>query len=171
MAVDDVAPDASGKSDATLNEGGTSDAANDSSGDASNDGTTTESGTDAGPGNYTAFGIIGGLDRLRIVKTVGNTCFEVQLVTPSNNKGNLTLPNNWGFEMAQAIQPAAGCDPKYLGPITNSFMASSQSGTVNFPGPQIPQTVTSLMVTLTFANNPNWCPASELLSATNVPVQ
>ena len=171
VVADDTAPDA-GKGDATVTDGSMTDGSMDAASDgAMDDVTQTESGTDAGPGTYKAYAIIGGLDRLRIAKTVGGTCFYIQLVSPSNNTGGLTLPNNWGFEFARALQPAAACDPKYLGPITNTFDASSQSGTISFSGNPYPTTITSVMVTLNFANHPMWCPASEVFSATNVMVQ
>ena len=115
--------------------------------------------------------MIGGLDRVRIAKTVGTTCFYIQLVSPSSQTGGLTLPSKWGFEFARAVQPAAACNPAYLGPISNSFDASSQSGTIAFTGSSIPQTIQSVSATLVFANNPVWCPASESFSATNITVQ
>lgn len=126
---------------------------------------------DAGPGTYAAYGIIGGLDRVRIAKTVGSTCFYIQLVSPGSQTGGLTLPSKWGFEFARAVQPAAACNPAYLGPISNSFDASSQSGTISFTANPIPQTIQSVSATLVFANAPVWCPASESFSATNVTVQ
>lgn len=51
------------------------------------------------------------------------------------------------------------------------FDATSQSGTISFSGNPYPQSITSVMVTLNFANNPNWCPASEVFSAANLMVQ
>lgn len=145
------------------------DVAVDAPSDASTGGDATT--IDAGPGNYAAYAMIGGLDRVRIAKTVGSTCFYIQLVSPGSQTGGLTIPNKWGFEFARAVQPAAACNPAYLGPISNSFDASSQSGTIAFTGNTIPQTIQSVSATLVFANNPVWCPASESFSATNVPVQ
>lgn len=148
------------------------DVAIDSPGDASVvDGAGDATTVDAGPGTYAAYAMIGGLDRVRIAKTVGSTCFYIQLVSPSSQTGGLALPNKWGFELARAVQPAAACNPAYLGPISNSFDASSQSGTIVFTGNGIPQTIQSVSATLVFANNPVWCPASEGFSATNVTVQ
>lgn len=169
--VDDVATE--GGFDATMNGDGASDSSTtDSTTDSPNDSMMgTDAPSDAGAGLYAAYGIIGGLDRLRIAKTVGNTCFYIQLVSPSQNTGGLTLPQSWGFESARALQPAAACNPKYAGPITNMFDATSQSGTIAFSGMGIPTTVTSVMATLVFANNPMWCPASEPFSATNIMVQ
>lgn len=130
-----------------------------------------DAGADAGPGTYAAYGLPGGLDLLRIAKTAGNTCFALGLVWPGNNPGGLTLPSGWGLDYARAVQPAAACNPAYLGPISGMFAATGQSGTVSWSGMGIPQTVQSVNVTLSFAGAPVWCPASELLSATNLPVQ
>jgi hypothetical protein len=165
----DAAP-ADGASDGAIG-----DAAKDTSADAPSDGASDDSGdagtVDAGPGTYAAYGLPGGLDRLRIAKTVGGTCFMLGLVWPGNNPGGLTLPAQWGFDYARAMQPAAACNPAYLGPISNMLSATSQSGTVTWAGSGIPQTVQSVNVTLVFASPPVWCPASEILLATNLTVQ
>jgi hypothetical protein len=168
MVLDDVAPE--GGLDATMNDAATDGSAKDGAADSSNDSMMGTDSSDADSGNYAAYAIIGGLDRLRIAKTVGNTCFYIQLVSPNTMTGGLTLPSNWGFESARALQPAAACNPAYLGPITNMFTATGQSGTIQFPSVS-PKTVTSVMATIVFANNPMWCPASETFSATNIPVQ
>jgi hypothetical protein len=134
----------------------------------------TSDGASDGPSDpaYSAFAIIGGLDRLRITKTVGGTCFAIQLVSPPTaGNGGLTLPTNWGFESASAMQPGLACDPRYLGPISNVFEATAQSGTITWQGNNLPQSVQSVQVTLTFGGNPPWCPPSEVASAMNVPVQ
>jgi len=81
----------------------------------------------------------------------------------------VTLPSGWGLTMANAMQPPAACNPAYAGPITNSFAATAQSGTIAFQG-NTPTTVDSVAVTLTFTSPPAWCPPSELLSATAIPV-
>jgi len=120
---------------------------------------------------YAAFAFIGGLDHVRITKNVGATCFSVQLLSPGSNSGGLALPTGWAFESAEAMQPGLACDPRYLGPITNSFSATSQSGTITWQGSGVPQAVQSVQVTLVFASNPPWCPPSELVSASNVAVQ
>jgi hypothetical protein len=172
MVLDDVGSEG-GRPDATMTSDGAADGtAKDGATDSPDDSTMmgSDSSTDAGPGAYAAYAIIGGLDRLRIAKTVGGTCFYIQLVSPNTMGGGLTLPQNWGFESARAVQPAAACNPSYLGPITNTFDATSQSGTIQFPSIS-PKTVTSVMATIVFANNPMWCPPSETFSATNIPVQ
>ena len=165
---------ADGATDATTGDAATGDAAADSG---AGDAAASDSGPDAGPGSdggagvYTAYGLPGGLDRVRIAKTVGGTCFMLGLVWPSMNTGGLTLPQGWGFDYARAVQPAAACNPKYLGPISATYDATAKSGAVVWSGMGIPQTVTSVSVVLTFANPPAWCPASEPLSASNLPVQ
>jgi len=118
---------------------------------------------------YAAFAL--GPDHVRIAKNAGGTCFSVQLLSPGSNSGGLTLPTGWAFESAEAMQPGLACDPRYLGPITNSFSATSQSGTITWQGSGVPQAVQSVQVTLVFASNPPWCPPSELVSASSVAVQ
>jgi hypothetical protein len=127
--------------------------------------------TDAMGDGYAAFAMIGGDNRIRITKNAGMTCFAIQLVSPGTGSGGLTLPNGWAFESAQAMQPGLACDPRYLGPVTASFQATSQSGTITWQGGGVPQAVQSVQVTLVFAGNPPWCPPSEVVSASNVPVQ
>jgi len=112
---------------------------------------------------------IRGIDRVRIVKRVAATCFLVDLESPpSGGNGGLTLPANWGFASARTVQPADAC---LGGTIARSYDATSQSGTIRWParGPQ--PTIDEISATLVFASPPAWCPASETLSATNVPVQ
>ena len=171
---DAVAVDAS--TDGVTGGDGAVDASADAPKDAVTDSTSDagaggDAAFDAGSGTYAAYGLIGGLDRVRVAKIVGGTCFYIQLVTPGSVKGGLTLPNNRGFEFARAVQPAAACNPAYLGPVTNTFDATSQSGTIAFSGNGIPQTIQSVTATITFASNPIWCPPSEAFSATNIPVQ
>lgn len=171
---DAVAVDAS--SDGAAGSDGSADTSADAPNDVATDsasdaGAGGDASLDAGPGTYAAYGLIGGLDRVRVAKIVGGTCFYVQLVSPSSINGGLTLPNNWGFESARAVQPAAACNPAYLGPISNTFDATGQSGTIAFSGNGIPATIQSVTATLTFANNPLWCPPSEAFSATNITVQ
>jgi hypothetical protein len=125
----------------------------------------------SGTPGYAAFAMIGGLDHLRITKTVGGTCFAIQLVSPGTGSGGLTLPSGWAFESAQAMQPGLACDPRYLGPVMNIFMASSQSGAIAWQGSGVPQAVQNVQVTLVFAGNPPWCPPSEVASASDIPVQ
>lgn len=170
-AVDDGGvPDGSAKDGA-----GGADASVDAPGDALGDAPASDSGgdggVDAGPGTYAAYGLAGGLDRVRIAKTVGGTCFMLGLVWPGNNPGGLTLPAQWGFEYARAVQPAAACNPAYLGPISGMFDATSRSGSVSWSGMGIPSTIQSVNVTLNFAGAPVWCPASEVLTTSNLPVQ
>ena len=158
------------QSDGTMKDGGGSDTAMEvSTSDAAD--ASQDASFDAGPGTYTAYGLIGGLDRVRIVKSVGNLCFFIQLVSPNNNGQGLTLPAGWGFEYARALEPAVACNPSYLGPISNSFDATSQSGTIAFAGMGIPQTIQSIAATIVFANNPMWCPASVAFGAMNINVQ
>src|SRR5689334_13383185 len=125
---------------------------------------------DPSPG-YAAFGMPGAQNHLRITRAVDTTCFSIQLVSPGTGNGGLTLPSGWAFESAQAMQPAPACDPRYLGPISHLFEASSQTGAIAWQGSGVPQAVQSVQVTLTFANNPAWCPPSEVATASNVPVQ
>lgn len=124
----------------------------------------------SGDGSYAAYAIVGGLDRLRVAKLRGDTCFEVQLVRPGTDGGGLALPAGWGFEQARALQPALACNPSYAGPIQNSFDASARAGSIRWQGNAV-TTVDAIDVTLTFANAPAWCPASEALAATAVHVQ
>jgi len=126
---------------------------------------------DAGPGTYSAYGLAGGYDHVFIIKTVGNTCFVIALRSPDNNGGGLMLPAMWGFQFAEARQPAGACSPNFMGMITNQYAATSQSGTITWNGSGIPTTVSSVMATLTFNNNPIWCPPSESFSAMNIMVQ
>jgi hypothetical protein len=122
-------------------------------------------------GAYAAFQLIGGLDRVVITKTVGTTCFALRLVSPAMDAMGLALPPNWGLELAQAMQPAAACNPSFDGPITDAFEAKSQSGKVEWLENGLPQAITTLNVTLDFGDPPPWCPVTEALSATNIPVQ
>jgi hypothetical protein len=135
------------------------------------DGAVADAAPDAAtPATYSAHAIIGGLDRVVIVKAVGGTCFALRLVSPDNDAGGLTLPAMWGLERATAMQPAAACVPGYTGPIANSFEATAQSGTITFQGAP-PASIASVAVTIMFAGAPAWCPPSEMLSATNIAVQ
>jgi hypothetical protein len=134
---------------------------------------TPSTGGDAssgGGGEYAAYATIGGLDHLRITKTVGSTCFAIDVANPDANGAGLTLPPNWGFAGAAAMQPAAACDPTYPGLIRNQFAASSQSGVLTWQGANIPTTVDRVQATMKFAHPPDWCPASEPLDASSVPV-
>src|SRR5439155_19485022 len=63
---------------------------------------------DAGdPGMYAAYASIGGLDHLRVAKTIAGTCFAIDLASPGSNGMRVTLPANWGLTMATAMQPSA----------------------------------------------------------------
>jgi len=127
---------------------------------------------DASDGStYAAYAVIGGLNRLRVAKTIasGSTCFAIDLVEGGTMNSGLTLPSGWGFEMALALQPGAACNPAYTGPIGQSHQASSQSGSISWAGTGIPATVT-VDAMLVFTNPPSWCPPSAGLLATNVAV-
>ncbi len=140
-------------------------------GDAAGGGDATGT-ADANDGStYAAYGIVGGLNRLRVAKTLasGATCFAIDLVQGGTQNSGLTLPSDWGFEMALALQPGAACNPAYAGPIGQSHQASSQSGTISWTGTGIPTSV-DVHAMLVFANAPSWCPPSESLIATSVAV-
>src|SRR5579885_3460245 len=68
--LDDVAHDASFDSTMDATKDAIADATMDATNDATMDATNDATGGDAGPGMYAAYAIIGGLDRLRIAKTV-----------------------------------------------------------------------------------------------------
>jgi hypothetical protein len=121
-------------------------------------------------GTYAAYATIGGLDHLRIAKTVNGTCFAIDLASPGSNTMGLTLPSTWGFMAARAMQPEATCNPAYAGPITHTFDATSQSGTIAWQGSGTPTTIQTVAVALNFASPPSWCPASQTLSASGIAV-
>ncbi|HEV8331466.1 MAG TPA: hypothetical protein VGQ22_08610, partial [Steroidobacteraceae bacterium] len=114
--------------------------------------------------------IIGGLNRIRIARIDTDTCFAIQLVNPGTNSSALTLPADWAFEFARAVQPIGACNPAYLGPISNMFEASDATGTITWTASGTPMLIENVQVTLTFANPPMWCPPSTTLSATNLEV-
>jgi hypothetical protein len=150
---------ACGESSTPARDGGTG-------GDATGDATV-----DAAGDPYIARGMPGGLDRVRIWKTNDTTCVALQLVTPSSGGVGLSLPTDWGVDLAFAAQPIAACDPLYLGTVTNMFDATGQLGTVAFTGGPIPTVITNLDVTLSFVpGNPSWCPPSAQLLAVDLPV-
>ena len=127
--------------------------------------------SDASDGStYAAYAIVGGLDRVRVAKTIagGATCFAIDLVQNGTQNSGLTLPSGWGFEMALAMQPGAACNPAYTGAPGQSRQTTSQSGTISWTG-SFPTTL-DVNATLAFTNPPSWCPPSEGMLATNVAV-
>ena len=120
--------------------------------------------------SYAAYATIGGMDRIRITKSTGPTCFVIGLVSPAAGGNDIVLPAGWVEEFAEARQPAAACNPSYVGPVANTHVASARSGMIAWSG-MPPSTIDSVQVTLTFANNPAWCPPSESLTATSLAVQ
>jgi len=152
-------------------DGGAHATSGDANGDTPNDAVADSPPVEAGPGVYTAYGVAGGYDHVAVIKAVGSTCFVIGLRSPDNTGAGLTLPASWGFEYARAMQPAQACSPYYMGPITNTFDATSQSGTIAWNGTGIPMSISSMSVTLGFAMNPMWCPPSETLAAMNIQVQ
>jgi hypothetical protein len=143
-----------------------------SSGDANGGGGDGAAKTDASDGStYAAYAITGNLERLRVAKTLasGSTCFAFDLVQNGTVNGGLVLPSGWGFEVATAMQPGIACNPAYLGPIANSYQASTQSGSISWQGSAVPTSV-DVDATMHFSNPPTWCPTSAGLLASNVPV-
>jgi hypothetical protein len=118
--------------------------------------------------SYAAYAIVGGLDRLEIAKTGDAMCFAIFLVHPGSATG-VALPSGWGVERAAALQPAAACNPAYLGPVSNMFASTGALGTISWQG-TAPQMIDSVQVTLSFDNHPAWCPQSEVLATTNLAV-
>jgi hypothetical protein len=134
--------------------------------------TVDRAATDAsGVGTYMAYALIGGLDRVRITKVAGSTCFEIQLVSPGSNGRGLTLPTNWGLDFARAMQPIGACDPRYTGPVQNMLDTSSQTGTIAWTGTSPPQIVDSVQATLNFTGNAWFVPPNQMFATTNLQVQ
>lgn len=134
------------------------------------DSSIAEASADAGAGTYTAYKLIGGLDRVVIFKAdaVRNVCFELRLIAPGSTSGGLTLPSMWSFDSAKVTHDATACAKQYMG-AAQTWPVASQSGTVAWTG-YLPNTL-DVSVTLVFSGQPGWAPSSELLSATNVTAQ
>lgn len=134
------------------------------------DATTTKDASVA-PGDYFAWGILGGYDRIVVYKkdTVRDLCFAVRIVMPSAASGGIKLPGGWGFEAAGVSQGAAACGTGPVSPVSTQ----SQTGIIAFTTtPQNPYPSTlDIDVILTFAGgSPSWVPPSEKLSAMGLPV-
>lgn len=118
---------------------------------------------DAGSGVYSAYFVSGGLDRVHVYKADANRslCFEVRLVSPSNQTGGLMLPAMWGLEQAGVWNDHLACDPSYAGSATFT-PTNSQSGSVSWQGvtPQALDIDVNLGLVM-----------PELLKATNIQVQ
>jgi hypothetical protein len=128
-------------------------------------------GFDGGsPATFFAVGLPGGLDRLVIAKSLGDTCVGLTLVNPGN-PGSLSLPSGWALELAFARQPAAACDPRFAGPIAENFDATAAAGTIEFTGAPFPQVIGRVAVDLEFAGAPSWCPPFDTMATANLPVQ
>lgn len=157
----DGGPDTSGPFDASPGNDAHADAA-DAGGDARPDAPDSAS--------YLAYAIAGGLDLIVILKRdpLRKLCFDLRLRAPGTNTSTVAVPAYWALESARVWNDDAACVKGYAGGAT-SFNPTSQSGSITFPGtPAVPQTIASLAVTLTFPGGPPW---SEVLAATNLPVQ
>ena len=162
-----AADGATGPGDAGIDSG--NDAVADGPADASADAPSDA----ASSAKYSAYGLIGGLDRVVILKAdpVRKLCFDVRLRTPGTNTGAVTVPAYWVLESARVWDDDKACVKGYAGGAA-SFSSPAQSGVIDFPGvPSIPKTIDSVNVTLTFAGGPAWAPASEVLTAAKIAVE
>jgi hypothetical protein len=125
---------------------------------------------DAGPAQFTAIALPGGLDRMVIIKSFGDTCIGITVVNPGQG-GVLGLPPNWGLESASARQPAAACDPRFAGPVTDSFEATFVAGAATWQGSPFPAVIQNIDARLEFDGAPSWCPPSDDLRAADLPVE
>lgn len=154
-------------SDKTADDGGTTtdtgvkDAGVDASKDSSG---VTDSGGDAATlDGYYAWGNAGAMNRLYVYYAdhANNVCFV--LFFKSNNGMNMTavtVPTGWELETVGTgvFDNAQACSPYFKGTATLMQNLSS-SGSVNWSGTNVPQTLWDVTVTLNFMPT-NWAPGS-----------
>ena len=163
--------DASGRSDANAPQSATQ---NGTRGDAMIGPDALADGAQSiAAGDYTAYNIVSGLYRYRIVKAdpTRNVCFMIGLVGTMPNTTGVSLPPDWNVEYARALQPAAACQPSSVGDPTATVDASNVTGAIAWVGGPAATSFDSVDVTVTFDGRPAWCPPSERFSATNLKIQ
>jgi hypothetical protein len=113
------------------------------------------------------------LDRLFVIKRdfTRNVCFRIGLASPSSlSEYSVAAPAPWAVEWLGAESDAFGCAGPGWSPET--VPAIGGSGAIDWPDSQsgaLPCTL-DIGVSLTFAPDAPWLPASELMSVSALPV-
>ena len=135
-----------------------------------------KSGSDAPPngdatnGEYAAFALPGGLDRLLIIKRTPTTCYAIRLVTPGTSMPGFAIPANWGHDTSFARQPSEACNPTFSGTPTNMTNSTTHQGSISFTGATFPTQISSIVVDLTFDAAATWTPSLIAFDANDIPV-
>lgn len=136
---------------------------------------TGDESTGGGDGDYAAFYVAGGLDRIFVRKRnlADDRCTTLVFVWPSNQDPPgfaVGLPAEWGVQEGMIHQGAADCLQDFMFPMYPEF-AETGLGDATWPAmPLCPPTL-DIDISLGFPVNMPWVPDQDVLQATGVPVQ